>query len=98
MKTVNNRQYTADEGKVFIRKSDNLNMGNGLDLGLDDDIENYEEIDDPNPQEDVKPKCKGVVGREPKKAREIEDTPVTEETVLATAAPVKKTKKSTKKN
>ena len=48
MKTENNRQYYCDEGKVFRRKADGFIMGNGLDLGVTDSIENYEEIDDPN--------------------------------------------------
>ena len=48
MKTENNRQYYCDEGKVFRRKADGFIMGNGLDLGNTDSIENYEEIDDPN--------------------------------------------------
>ena len=47
MKTDNNRQYTADEGKVFSRKSDGFIMGSGVDLGESDSIENYEEIDAP---------------------------------------------------
>jgi hypothetical protein len=48
MKTENNRQYYCDEGKVFRRKADGFIMGNGLDLGETDSIENYEEVDDPN--------------------------------------------------
>ena len=48
MKTENNRQYYSDEGKVFRRKADGFIMGNGLDLGDTDSIENYEEVDDPN--------------------------------------------------
>lgn len=50
MKTENNRLYLCDEGKVFRRISDGFIMGDGIDLGDDDTIENYEEIDDPNPQ------------------------------------------------
>lgn len=49
MKTENNRLYLCDEGKVFRRISDGFIMGDGLDLGENDVIENYEEIDDPNP-------------------------------------------------
>ena len=48
MKTENNRQYYCDEGKVFRRKADGFIMGNGLDLGDTDSIENYEEVDNPN--------------------------------------------------
>lgn len=35
--------YLADEGKTFIRKSDGFDMGDGIDLGVNDSIENYEE-------------------------------------------------------
>ena len=49
MKTENNRLYLCDEGQVFRRISDGFIMGDGLDLGENDVIENYEEIDDPNP-------------------------------------------------
>ena len=33
MTTIDNINYEADKGKVFIRKSDNLIMGHGLGLG-----------------------------------------------------------------
>ncbi len=59
MKTENNRQYYCNEGKVFRRKADGFIMGNGLDLGDADSIENYEEVDNPNP-EDNKEKEKNV--------------------------------------
>lgn len=48
MTTEDNRVYNCDEGKVFIRKSDNFIMGPGIDLGEGDTIGNYSEIDDPN--------------------------------------------------
>ena len=48
MKTENNKLYLCDEGKVFVRKSDGFVMGNGLDLGINDSIDNYEEIDSHN--------------------------------------------------
>lgn len=35
--------WIADEGKTFIRKADGFDMGEELWLGLDDNIENYEE-------------------------------------------------------
>ena len=35
--------YEADNGKMFVRKSDGLIMGDGIDLGVDDSIDNYEE-------------------------------------------------------
>lgn len=47
MKTRDKINYTAEEGKVFIRKSDNQVMGYGLGLGSLDNIDNYEEIDCP---------------------------------------------------
>ncbi len=49
MKTENNILYLCDEGKVFRRKSDGFIMGDGLCLGIKDTIENYEEIDNPEP-------------------------------------------------
>ena len=41
MKTENNRQYYCDKGKIFCRKDDGFIMGDGLDLGDADSIENY---------------------------------------------------------
>lgn len=35
--------YEADDGKMFVRKSDGSIMGDGLDLGVADTIDNYEE-------------------------------------------------------
>lgn len=35
--------YEADNGKMFVRKSDGLIMGDGIDLGISDSIDNYEE-------------------------------------------------------
>lgn len=35
--------YMCDEGKLFVRKSDGKVMGDGIDLGADDSIDNYEE-------------------------------------------------------
>jgi len=43
MRTKDNKLYHADEGKVFVRKSDGFVMGKGIDLGVNDSIENYEE-------------------------------------------------------
>ena len=48
MKQITNRLYLCDEGKVFRRKLDGFIMGNGVDLGDNSSIDNYEEIDDPN--------------------------------------------------
>lgn len=35
--------YEADDGKMFVRLSDGKIMGDGIDLGADDSIDNYEE-------------------------------------------------------
>ena len=35
--------YVADEGKMLVRKADGFVMGDQLDLGVNDSIENYEE-------------------------------------------------------
>lgn len=43
MKQITDTLFYADEGKTFIRKEDGFDMGNGIDLGVDDTIENYEE-------------------------------------------------------
>ena len=43
----------CDEGKTFRHKENGMIMGNGLSLGENDSIDNYEEVDDP----DYKPKA-----------------------------------------
>lgn len=35
--------YEADNGKMFVRKTDGFIMGDGIDLGISDSIDNYEE-------------------------------------------------------
>ena len=47
MKTINDRQYLSDEGKVFIHKETKDIMGWGICLGDNDSIDNYEEVDCP---------------------------------------------------
>lgn len=47
MKTKDRINYVADEGKVFVRKSDGMVMGFGIGLGSKDSIENYYEADCP---------------------------------------------------
>ena len=47
MKTINERNYLSDEGKVFHNKETKVIMGWGICLGTTDSIENYEEIDCP---------------------------------------------------
>lgn len=44
MKQIENTNlYKADEGKLIVRKSDDFIMGDAIDLGSADSIENYEE-------------------------------------------------------
>lgn len=51
MNKITDRVYECDEGKVFIRKSDNFIMGDAIDLGDLDSIDNYSEIDGPDAPE-----------------------------------------------
>lgn len=44
MKQENNI-YTAEEGKLIVRKADDFIMGDSIDLGSADSIDNYEERD-----------------------------------------------------
>lgn len=37
--------YTAEEGKLIVRKEDDFIMGPDIDLGSADSIDNYEERD-----------------------------------------------------
>jgi len=37
------RIYTAGEGKLIVRKADDFIMGESIDLGSADSIDNYEE-------------------------------------------------------
>ena len=53
MKKVTDRLYLCDEGKVFIHKADGFIMGDGIDLGDNDSIDNYEEVDDPTLDSDA---------------------------------------------
>ena len=48
MKTTDRINYIADEGRVFVRKSDGEVMGFGLGLGSSDSIENYDELECPS--------------------------------------------------
>lgn len=38
-----NNLYKAEKGKLIVRKVDNFIMGPAIDLGSNDDINNYEE-------------------------------------------------------
>lgn len=40
----NSSLWLADEGKTIARKADGFVMGTGIDLGVDDAIDNYIEI------------------------------------------------------
>ena len=37
--------WIADENNTFIRKEDGFDMGNEMWLGIEDNIENYEEVE-----------------------------------------------------
>lgn len=52
MKAKSETLFICDEGKVFRRLSDGFIMGDGIDLGINDSIENYEEIDDSSADSD----------------------------------------------
>lgn len=39
----NNNKYYADDGKLIVRKEDDFIMGDAIDLGSADSIDNYEE-------------------------------------------------------
>ena len=40
-------KYQADEGKVFAKKSNGEIVGRIICLGVNDSIDNYEEVDEP---------------------------------------------------
>ena len=43
MKQISERIYEADAGCFIIRKADNFIMGESIDLGVSDSIDNYED-------------------------------------------------------
>lgn len=45
MKQHNDHYFTADDGKTIVRKEDQFVMGTGIDLGDNDSIDNYEEVE-----------------------------------------------------
>ena len=47
MKTIDEKNYLSDAGKVFINKTTQEIMGWGICLGDEDSIDNYEEVDCP---------------------------------------------------
>lgn len=44
MKKINEHFYEADNGCFIVRKKDGFIMGEGIDLGLTDSIDNYEDV------------------------------------------------------
>lgn len=47
MEKINEKIYYSDKGKVFVKKENGIIYGWGISLGLNDTIDNYEEIDCP---------------------------------------------------
>ena len=47
MKQINETNYLSDEGKVFVNKNNGLIYGWGISLGLNDSIDNYDEVECP---------------------------------------------------
>ena len=52
MKKINEHFYEADEGCFIVRKEDNFIMGEAIDLGTADSIDNY--TDSPYTEESYK--------------------------------------------
>lgn len=44
MKKINERFYEADEGCFIVRKEDDFIMGEAIDLGISDSIDNYKDV------------------------------------------------------
>jgi hypothetical protein len=58
MKQIDNRNWLADEGKVFQQTSTGEIYGYGICLGDEDSIDNYQEIDNPDPNNpEYNPNC-----------------------------------------
>lgn len=70
MRTEDNRHYYADEGCFIVRKSDNFIMGEEIDLGSADSIDNYK--DEPYTEESYKAFYESI-GIEPPKKENIEE-------------------------
>lgn len=64
----NSRLYEADDGKMLVRVSDGNVIGDGVCLGDDDDISNYEEHEFTDEQREQFFKDIGM--EDPKKCRE----------------------------
>ena len=63
----NSSLYLADDGKMFVRKADNFIMGDGIDIGINDSIENYEEK--AFTEEEISHFWKSIGMEDPKKLR-----------------------------
>ena len=59
--------YTAEDGKLIVRKADNFIMGPSIDLGSADSIDNYEEKE--FTEEEMKEFYESVGMESPKKQR-----------------------------
>ena len=44
MKKINEHFYEADKGCFIVRKEDDFIMGEAIDLGLSDSIDNYKDV------------------------------------------------------
>ena len=44
MKKINEHLYEADSGCFIVRKEDDFIMGEAIDLGLSDSIDNYKDV------------------------------------------------------
>lgn len=69
MKQDNNKYY-AEEGKLIVRKEDDFIMGDAIDLGSADSIDNYEERDFSEEEINAFWESVGVKKDEPKAERE----------------------------
>lgn len=69
--------YEADDGKMLVRKSDGKIMGDGVDLGVDDSIDNYEERE--FTEEERAAFWESIGMDDPKKSRDEEDRTNVEE-------------------
>lgn len=47
MKQIDEMNYLSDDGKVFVQKETGIIYGWGISLGLEDSINNYEEVECP---------------------------------------------------
>ena len=69
--------YTAEAGNLIIRKADGFIMGEEIDLGSADSIDNYEEK--PFTEEEIKAFYESIDVESPKKREEQKSENKTEE-------------------